>query len=182
MFAAAAQRFTEVMSMTTVRGLSLIAAMVSVGFVGAIFVHWSNTIMPGLRGTDDRTFVTAAQSLDFAILNPLFLGFGVTGGMILTAVAGVLQFTGGAREAVPWIAAALVLFLIGIMITGAIHLPLNEVLESAGDPADIADPSALRERFNESRWTLWNHVRAATSVLSLGCLTWALVVFARTTG
>ena len=69
------------------REVVLIAATMTMGLMAGGFGIYGNAIMPGLRRTDDRTFVTAFQALDRAILNPLFL---------LTFMA-ALVFTGAGR-------------------------------------------------------------------------------------
>lgn len=167
--------------MMQLRTASLVAATLATGFVASIFVHWSNTIMPGLRSTDDRTFVVAAQQLDDAITNPLFLGFGFVGALVLTAVAGASQLLARQRSVWPWIAAALALYFTAFVLTIAVNEPLNEELR-VGDPHRIADLGAVRDQFKESTWVAWNHVRAVASTAAFGCLAWALVRHGRTSG
>jgi uncharacterized membrane protein len=48
-------------------------AVMTVGMFAGVFGLYSNAIMPGLRRTDDRTFVGAFQAIDTAVINPLFL-------------------------------------------------------------------------------------------------------------
>jgi uncharacterized membrane protein len=55
------------------REVVLIAATMTVGLMAGIFGIYSNAIMPGLRRTDDRTFVAAFQAIDRAIINPVFM-------------------------------------------------------------------------------------------------------------
>jgi uncharacterized membrane protein len=168
--------------MERLRAASLVAATLAMGFVASIFVFYSNTIMPGLRSTDDRTFVTAFQQIDEAIINPLFLGFGFVGALVLTALAGALQLRAGRSSTLPWIVAALVLYLAAFIITVAVNVPLNDDLKAAGDPERISDLAAVRDDFKESTWVAWNHVRSVLSAVAFGCLAWALVRFGRATG
>jgi uncharacterized membrane protein len=173
----------ERLIMQRFRTITLVAATLATGFVASIFVHWSNTIMPGLRSTDDRTFVIAFQQLDDAITNPLFLGFGFTGALLFTGLAGALQWRTGRRTVLPWVVAAFVLYLVAFVSTMAVNVPLNEdLVAAAGDPDRIADFAAVRDELKESTWVAWNHVRAVASALAFGCLAWALVVYGRTSG
>ena len=55
------------------RGLSLFAATILTGAMTGVFAIYANAVMPGLCRSDDRTFVGAFQSIDTAIINPLFL-------------------------------------------------------------------------------------------------------------
>lgn len=158
----------------------LLVALAATGFVAAIFVHWSNTVMPALRGLQDREFLTGFKALDTAILNPLFLGAFV-GAIVLTVLAGALHIGVGDRRALPWIVAALVAYLVAVTITAVVHLPRNAVIEQI-DPATVSDPDAVRRRFDEVRWTQWNHVRAAAAGVATLCLAWALALAGRLPG
>jgi uncharacterized membrane protein len=154
------------------------AATVSMGLVTGVFGLYAHTIMPGLGKTDDRTFVGVFQSIDRAIINPWFIGGGFFGGLVFTTVAAIAAI---GRDGLPWIAAALVLYLVAFVITIAINVPLNDAIKAAGDPDRIVDLAAVRERFNEARWRSWNLVRVVTSTTAFGLLAWALVLHGRST-
>lgn len=57
-------------------GIVLVAAALTMGLAAGVFLFYAHTIMPGLRHTDDRTFVGAFQAIDRAIINPLFKAAG----------------------------------------------------------------------------------------------------------
>jgi uncharacterized membrane protein len=157
---------------------TLVVAAMAVGLMAGVFGLYAHTIMPGLGDTDDRTFVGAFQAIDEAIENPVFLPT-LVGALMLTGLAALLHLRGSGRSAVPWIAAAFVLYLAAFVITIGVHLPLNDDIKAAGDPDRIADLAAVRERFNEDRWVGWNIVRAVASTAAFGCLAWALVLHGR---
>jgi uncharacterized membrane protein len=162
--------------MDALRAASVMAATISMGLVAGVFGLYAHTIMPGLGRTDDRTFVGAFQSIDRAIINPWFIGGGFLGALVFTVIATIAHI---GRDALPWIAAALVLYLVAFGITIAINVPLNDRLEAAGDPDRIADLGAVRAGFDEARWSSWNLVRVITSTTAFGLLAWALVVHGR---
>ena len=135
-----------------------------------------HTIMPGLATTDDRTFVSAFQSMDRAIYNPWFMIGGFLGALVFTLVA---TFTQLGRPTFTWIAVALVLHVVIFVITIAINVPLNDALKAAGLPDDAADLAAIRAAFDEARWRAWNLVRSIAGVAAFASLTWALVVHGR---
>ncbi|WP_028067598.1 anthrone oxygenase family protein [Solirubrobacter soli] len=155
--------------MNTIRTLSLMAAALTMGLATGAFALYAHAIMPGLKKTDDRTFVTAFQSIDRAIINPWFM---------LTAFLGALAFTVAAlalnvgRDALPWVALALGLYVVAVIITFAVNVPLNDAIKAAGD----ADPSATRAAFHETRWAAFNVVRTLLSAGASVSLLWALVV------
>jgi uncharacterized membrane protein len=162
----------------TLRALSLLAATISMGLVDGAFALYAHTIMPGLKKTDDRTFVAAFQSLDRAIINPWFMLTAFIGALAFTVAAAVTNRGG---SALPWIAAALALYLIAFVVTVAINVPLNDAIKAAGDPDRIRDLAGVREGFHEARWAAWNVVRVAASTAAFACLAWALVLHGRST-
>ena len=162
--------------MTTFRTISLFAATLTMGLAAGLFYVYSYSIMPGLARTDDRTFVSAMNRLNEAITNGWFaISFG--GAVLFTALATALHFGSGQRSVLPWLVAALVLYLAVLVITFAVNIPLNDELLRGDHAADLA---AVRERF-EGTWVRWNVVRSIGSVGAFGCLLWALVQHGRTT-
>jgi uncharacterized membrane protein len=164
--------------MTLIRTATLIGATLAMGFVAGAFVLYAHTIMPGLRRTDDRTFVTAFQATDRAIINPWFMITAFGGALVLTLVAGLANR--GTPALLP-IAIAFGLYLVAVIITIAVNVPLNDAIKAAGDPARI-DVAQVRAHFNEARWATANLVRVAASVPAFGLLAWALVLCGRASG
>jgi uncharacterized membrane protein len=167
--------------MDVLRAVALVAATVTVGLMAGVFWIYANAIMPGLGRTDDRTFVGAFQSIDRAIINPLFLAT-FLGALVLTGLAAALHLGADGRSVLPWAGAAFVLYLAVVVVTMRINVPLNDALKAAGDPDRIADLAAVRERFDEARWVRWNLARAVASTAAFACLAWALVLYGRMTG
>ncbi|MEU7853288.1 DUF1772 domain-containing protein [Nonomuraea sp. NPDC049141] len=159
--------------MDALRIVSLMAATMTMGLVAGAFALYAHTVMPGLGKTDDRTFVGAFQSMDRAIINPWFMGGGFLGALIFSILAAVTHV---GRPELPWIAVALVLYIVTFVITMAINVPRNDALKAAGDPDGIADLAAVRAEFDEARWVRWNRVRVLASTTAFGLLAWALTV------
>jgi uncharacterized membrane protein len=164
--------------MTTLRATSLVGATITMGLVAGVFALYAHTIMPGLRNTDDHTFVAAFQSMDRAIINPWFMATAFLGALVFSIAALLLNL---GHSALPWIAVACALYLAAFVVTIAVNVPLNDALKAAGDPDHIGDLAGVRERFDEARWAAWNLVRVVTSTAAFGLLCWALVVHGRTT-
>lgn len=163
--------------MTLLRTSTLMGATLTMGLVAGAFALYAHAIMPGLRKTDDRTFVAAFGQMDRAIINPWFMITAFGGAFVLTLVAGIAN---RGTPALPWIAAAFGLYLVAVVITIAVNVPLNDAIKAAGDPSHI-DVAQVRAQFNEARWAAWNLVRVATSVPAFGLLAWALVLCGRAT-
>jgi uncharacterized membrane protein len=156
--------------------LSLVAATIATGMTAGVFALYADTIMPGLRTTDDRTFVSAFTAIDRAIINPWFMAFGFVGALLCTAVA---VYANLHRPSLPWVAAALGLYLVAFIVTVAVHVPLNDAIKAAATPGHLHDLAAARGKLHFTRWVNWNYLRVATSVGAFGCLSWALVLCGR---
>jgi uncharacterized membrane protein len=160
--------------------LVLYAALVTIGLMAGLFYAWDVSVMPGFADLDDRTFVSAMQILVVAIENLAFLLVFV-GAFGFTAAAALLQRRRGQRLTARWIAAALVLYCVALVVTVAVHLPLNHALVDAGDPGQTADLVAVRDDF-EVPWRVANVVRTVTCGLALVCLGRALSLEGREQG
>lgn len=162
--------------MDTLRLVSLLAATLATGLMAGAFAIYAHTIMPGLRKTDDRTFVGAFQAMDRAIMNPWFLGGGFFGALVFSLGATIAHL---GHDALPPTAGALVLYLITFVVTLAVNVPLNDALKRAGDPDRIANLRAVRAAFNETRWASFNLLRTVLCFTSFALLAWALVIHGR---
>jgi uncharacterized membrane protein len=165
-------------SADVLRAATLLGATITMGLGAGVFALFSHTIMPGLHTTDDRTFVGAFQAIDRAIINPWFMASAFVGPALLAIAATVANL---GRPALPWVATALALYVITVVITIAINVPLNDALKAAGDPDRIGDLAQVRDQFNEARWAAWNLARVVTTTTAFGLLAWALVVHGRAT-
>ena len=157
------------------RTTTLLGATLTMGLVAGVFALFAHTIMPGLHRTDDRTFVTAFQQIDRAIINPWFMITAFGGALVLTLAAGIAN---RGTPALPWIAAAFGLYLAAVVVTIAVNVPLNDAIKAAGNPAHI-DVARVRAQFHEARWAAANLVRVATTTPAFGLLAWALVLRGR---
>jgi len=96
----------------------LVLATVSTGMTAGVFAIYSNAIMPGLRATDDRTFVGAFQAIDRAIINPVWLGGGFFGALLLTGASAALHLDAAGRPVLPWLVAASAALCIALLAHG----------------------------------------------------------------
>lgn len=169
------------MSRRAWQAATLLAAIVAMGLTAGFFFAWDVSVMPGLARLDDRTFVGSFQVLDRAIMTspPFMLAF--MGALAFTGVAAVLYLRADDRAPLPWVALAFGLYLATVVITVAVHEPLNQVLRAAGDPDHIADLTAVREAFQGTRWSTGNIVRTVATTAAFGCLARALVLHGRAT-
>jgi len=150
------------------------AAVIAMGLLAGLIYDWAITVMPALTAADDRTLIDAMQqTIDNPALPLTFLGAGA-----LAAVALFQARRSGSTKTAGWILAGLALYTVAVAVTGAIHIPLNEDLKNAGDPARIENLAAVRDDF-ATPWVAWNIVRTLATTAAFGCLAWALVLRGR---
>lgn len=152
---------------------ALVAATITMGLSAGVFLLYAHTIMPGLKTTDDRTFVASFGAIDRAIINPVFMISGFFGALVFTAAAAILHLE---EDAFAWIAAALVLYAVLVGITVRVHLPRNDALKAAVAEGDPEDPGEVRSAFGEETWVRWNWARVVLNLSAFGLLCWALLI------
>ncbi|MGW0883429.1 anthrone oxygenase family protein [Streptomyces sp. NPDC002671] len=150
----------------------LLTATLFTGLMAGLFAAFSYSVMPGLARSSDRTLVEAMQGINKAIINPVFM-LPYMGSIPLIGLAVFLAWRGHGRSALPWLIAALVLYLVAFMVTGSVNVPLNNHLADAGDPDHIRNLAAVRADF-EHKWVTWNIVRALLHSAAFACLAWSL--------
>jgi uncharacterized membrane protein len=153
------------------------AAVLAMGLVAGLYFFSAIAVMPALTAADDRTLVDAMQQMIDKIENPAF--FLVFLGAPALATAALVQARrSGQAKIAGWIVAGLALYTVMVVITFAVHIPLNDDLEQAGDPARIENISQVRDDF-VTPWVAWDIVRTLVTTAAFGALTWALILRGR---
>lgn len=135
--------------------VSHVCATVGCGLMAGLFFAFSVSIMNGLGRLPGPQGIAAMQSINVAIVNPVFLlvFLGTTVACLVLGVATL--FTTEPSDT--WRLVAALLYLLGAFgVTVIFNVPLNNAL-AAVDPAS-ADGARLWEQYSGT-WTAWNHVR-----------------------
>jgi len=141
----------------------LVSAAVGSGVMAGIFFIFSNTIMTALGKMPPAQGMAAMNHINVVIVNPLFAAAFLGTGLLSLAIGGVAVGRLGEPGALLALIGAL-LYLVGSLgVTRALSIPLNDALAAAG--AAGGDVSALWADYL-SRWTIFNHVRSATTFAS----------------
>lgn len=141
--------------------LSLLTTSVVAGTVFA----YSNSVMPGLRKADDRTFVLANRFLNAAVDNPIFL---IISNLALVAQIGLVIFSALMLNT-PFtviFSFALLAYIVTLLITFIGNLPLNRTIINASLKQSDDDWKKLRNGF-ENRWKFFNLLRNLSCFTSL---------------
>jgi uncharacterized membrane protein len=158
-------------------GIVFGAAVIAMGLYAGLFYFSAIAVMPALTAADDRTLVDGMQQMIDKIENPAFFLI-LLGAPALAAVALVQARRSGSAKIAGWIVAGLAFYTVTVVVTFAVHFPLNDELKEAGDPDRIENLAAVRDDF-VTPWVAWDIVRAVASTAAFGCLTSALVLRGR---
>lgn len=142
----------------------LFFSLIGSGLVAGIFYAFSNFIMEALGVLSQSNGVAAMQEINRKVLNPyFFLFFLGTAGTTLVMI--VLFFVTSLDS---WIVltGSLFYFIGCFLVTGTRNIPLNNQLEAVN--AEDKGSQDVWKRYLKS-WTMWNHVRTASSLIAMIC-------------
>lgn len=151
--------------MGTVADISLVLALLTTGLMAGVYLAFSISVLPGLARGDDLTFVTSMRGMNSAILNPVF-GLVFAGPLLLGAVAVAVRLPDG--DGIGWSAGALTLYVLTLVITAVVNVPLNNRL-------DTTEPPGEARAVFEGPWGRWNAVRALVCTTSFAAYALALL-------
>lgn len=151
--------------------LLMTAATITLAGIAGLYYSFACSVMPGLRGTDDATFVSAMSRINAAIQNPVF-ALSFFGAFLSLTAAAAYSWANSLDSAVP-VSMAWAFYTATLAITFGANIPLNNRLGQAARSGDTAE---ARQSF-ERRWTRWNIHRTWVSLAALVALSvaWAAV-------
>jgi uncharacterized membrane protein len=149
--------------------LTLLAAL-GCGLMAGFFFAFSTCVMKALARLSPANGIAAMQSINVAVLNPLFLAafLGTAALCLLVMVASLWWWH---SPGIVYVLVGGTLYLVGtFFVTVAFNVPKNNAL-AAVPPADL-DSARVWSSYLVN-WTAWNHIRttaalAATALLTLG--------------
>ncbi|MBT2544752.1 DUF1772 domain-containing protein [Streptomyces sp. ISL-44] len=157
----------------------MVVSTILVGLMAGLFFAFDVSVMPGLAAGDEQTYVTAMRGFNKAIDgNPLF-GTAFVLALLVAAASAVVEYRAGRRGTALWVGAAAAAYLVVLVLTFAVNIPLNNELADAGAVADMRDFSIV-EKF-KTTWVTTNIVRTLLCTAALTALARALVLYGRAT-
>ena len=145
--------------------LAIGSGIMGSGLIAGFFWGWSVSAARGLARVSDRTYLSTMQSVNRAILNPMFL-LVFMGSTFVLAGAAIASFWTGETRRGWWMTSAAVTYALGVFgITVAGNVPLNNKLD-AFDLAGGTDATiAAARRDYEGPWNRLHYIRSTLSVL-----------------
>jgi len=150
----------------TAEHVVLVAALVSTALASGTFFGWQVSVIPGTRQVEDRTYVQTMQHINVRIINPGFLIPFLVTPVLLGAAAVLSHRTGNTRRAAT-LAAAAVLYVVGVLgVTAGRNVPLNNSLAALDlDALSTSEVAAARLAY-ERPWNRWHAVRTSAGVVA----------------
>ena len=149
---------------------TLVAAL-GCGVMAGLFFAFSVSVMKALARLPSAEGIAAMQSINVAIINPVFLAvfLGTAVACLLVMIAALLRWH---NPGAVYLLIGGALYLVGtFLVTLVFNVPKNNALSSVA-PADPESASLWTDYL--SKWTAWNHVRAAAALAAAASLTIAL--------
>ena len=139
--------------------------------MAGFFFAFSVSVMKALARLPSAEGIAAMQSINVAIINPVFLAafLGTAAACVLVMIASLLRWH---DPGAVYLLVGGALYLVGsFLVTMVFNVPKNNALASVA-PAD-PDSASLWASYLVN-WTAWNHVRAAAALAAAASLTIAL--------
>ncbi len=153
----------------------LVLSTLSTGLIAGLFYAYSCSVNPGLGRLSDGEYLSAMQSINRAILNPVFF-MTFMGTVVLLPISAWLCYQGHPSRQFWYFLAAAILYIVGAFgITMGGNVPLNDALDKfnlvGASPEQLAQ---YRSQF-EGKWNMLHSVRTIANIASflfaiLGCM------------
>src|SRR5262247_2159566 len=150
--------------------LTLFSAL-GCGLMAGVFFAFSAFVMNALARLPPAQGIAAMQSINIAVINPLFLAVfvGTAAACLLLAGSALFKWQ---RPGTGYLLAGCLLYLAGtFLVTLVFNVPRNEAL-AAVDPVS-ADGAKFWTGYL-SGWTAWNHVRLVAALAATALIMIAL--------
>ena len=150
--------------------VNLVAAL-GCGLIAGVFFAFSSFVMRALGRLHASGGIAAMQSINVAVLNPVFLGTFVGTALVCVFAMIAALLTWHDHQSVCMLVGG-VLYLAGtFLVTIAFNVPLNNEL-AVVTPQDNEGANVWANY--RVKWTAWNHVRTAAALAAAASFTLAL--------
>ncbi|MEO8404869.1 MAG: anthrone oxygenase family protein [Chitinophagaceae bacterium] len=152
---------------TKMATIILLITAVLTALITGLFYSYSCSVNPGLGNLPDNQYLAAMQSINRAILNPVFFA-SFMGTLILLPVCAWMYYGQPDSNRFTLLLIAALVYAIGTFgVTMACNVPLNDALNAFDLKSATAESlMAQREKF-EATWNKWHMVRTVASLISL---------------
>ncbi|MVM34851.1 DUF1772 domain-containing protein [Spirosoma sp. HMF4905] len=153
--------------MPTLPTIILTCATLTTALVAGLLYGYFCSVNPGLNRLSDTAYLSAMQSINRAIQNPIFFA-SFMGTLILLPISTWLHYSQPVSLRFYLLLGATILYVAGVFgVTVIGNIPLNEGLEAFNLQGASAEEIATQRARFEMPWNNWHTVRTIASMLAL---------------
>jgi len=159
----------------SVQNTLLFFAVLLSGLIAGLFYSYSCSVNSGLGKLQNLEYLRAMQSINVAILNPVFF-LSFLGTLLVLPATAWVSYTQNPSMSFYLLLAASIIYVVGVFaITLAGNVPLNESLATFDlTKASPTELLKMRKSF-ELTWNRYHSIRAVASVISFALTILSLV-------
>lgn len=158
----------------SIKAISLYSAVILAGLSAGFFLAWQVSVIPGNKQIPDISYLQSMQSINRAILNPVFFVV-FFGAMIALGMASYYELDNG-KLLFRITLAAFIAYAIGTFgVTALGNVPLNNELDTLNIAELSAQKASTFRKQYESNWNKLHLIRTGFALVSFLLMT--LVIF-----
>jgi len=153
--------------MPTITNILLVMTATTTALMAGLFYAFSCSVNLGLARLSNAEYISAMQSINRAIQNPIFFA-AFFGAPILLPLSVFLHYGQPLTMRFWFLLAAAIIYLIGTFgVTIFGNVPLNNVLDRFNLQLSSIDEIAVQRAIFERRWNNLNTIRTVSSTLAI---------------
>lgn len=151
----------------TIQNIILTVTTTLTALIAGLFYAYSCSVNIGLAKLPNDGYITAMQSINREIQNPVFF-VSFMGALLMLPISTFFQYKTGAMDSFWLLLIATIIYCIGTFgVTIMGNVPLNEMLDKFNiQSASTEEISSIRNRF-EIPWNRFHTIRTIAAVISL---------------
>lgn len=142
------------------------ASILLTGLLAGLFFGYQYSVINGLGALNNKEYLSAFQSINKAIQNPVFF-INFVGSLIVLPIVSYIAYKNGQSDLLPYLLFATAIYFIGVFgITVACNVPLNDMLDGFNiQSATASQLHEIRVKF-ETGWNKWHLIRTIAAIVS----------------
>ena len=155
------------MVFVNIQTIILTLTATSTALIAGLFFAYSFSVNPGLARLEDAAYLSAMQSINRAIQNPVFFA-AFLGTLILLPLSAWLHYSQPVTLRFWMLLASSLIYAAGVFgVTVLGNVPLNDVLDGINLQTSSAQDIAAQRAAFEIPWNRLNAIRTAASAVSV---------------
>jgi uncharacterized membrane protein len=150
------------------QNIILIVTVTLTALIAGLFYSYACSVNLGLGKLADGAYLSAMQSINREIQNPIFF-MSFMGTLLFLPISSLMEYSNSGFSNSFWLLiSATVIYAIGTFgITIALNVPLNEALDNFSISSATIEQLAAQRKAFEIPWNRYNTIRTVAAVIAL---------------